>query len=218
MLKFIFLALPLAIFAQNHEEVFTEVYQKALWGTNAEGKGWSGGGSSAELSKPYREYLEAFFQEHDIQSIVDVGSGDWESTKMFDFSQIDYIGFDVVKEVIDRNQEQFGAGNIKFVHANFLEIDLPEADLLICKHVCQHITNQDVFTLLKQTNKFKHCIFVNPLNPASLTSSNPDTEVSAIGRCIDLTKPPFNLEGNVEIYSHYDGGAIQQILHVDNTK
>lgn len=180
LLRMFFFLLPIALFSDVHEKVFTSVYKEALWGRNAEGLGWSGGGANYELTVPYRAYLLKFLKEKKIRSVVDAGCGDWESTKLIDWTGIKYTGYDVVKDVIQRDINRFSSQNIKFIHANFLKTNLPNADLLICKHVCQHITNKDGHKLLKQMHKYKHCIFVNPVVAETKTSPNDDTEVSDV--------------------------------------
>lgn len=208
-----FFGLFSCLVADIHQEVFSETYEKALWGMNQQNVGWSGGGSSFNNTILYRNFIEKIIRENNIQSVVDIGCGDWEFSKFMDWGDAEYLGVDVVDQVIDKNIMTFSSERIHFQSVNFLNIDIPAADLLLCKHVCQHISNHDVMDIVSQIHKFKHCVFVNPVDPETKTCPNVDTEVSPSGRLIDLTKPPFNLSGEV-FYYMLPGGSLQQVLHI----
>ena len=147
MLKFIafcFLALINQINAGIYEERFERIYEKKLWGENEEGDGFSGGGSKLENILPYYEYLINFLSAESIKSVVDLGCGDWEFSRYINWEGIDYTGFDVVRSVIRKNNSRYGNPHIHFYSGNFLEMEIPTADLLICKHVLQHMPTKDV--------------------------------------------------------------------------
>lgn len=187
----------LPLFADLYVERFEKIYQDCLWGVNGENQGYSGGGSDLENVLPYYQYLTQFIQDHQIQSVVDLGCGDWTFSKWIDWKGIDYIGYDVVGSVIEKNRETYGSDHIHFIQANFLSEEIPPADLLICKHVLQHMPNRDVFAFLKLLPKFKHCLI---LNARPIGDENIDYKVGELfpfweDRGIDLTLPPFNIPG-----------------------
>lgn len=179
---------------ENTEQVFTDIYKKKHWGTNKKGEGVSGPGSRIKNTEKYRELLQNFLKKNQIHSVVDVGCGDWQFSRVLDWKGIDYIGYDVVGSLIKKNREKFGAKNIHFRHANGIELDLPKADLLICKDVLQHLTNEDVHKFISQFHKFKYCLITNDVNPKTLSSTNPQIERGG-HRNLDLSKPPFSLKG-----------------------
>lgn len=197
-----------------HQKVFSEIYTNKVWGTNKAGEGFSGGGSLVKNTKSYMKFLEKFMRRHGIQSVVDIGCGDWEFSQYIDWKNIKYTGYDVVPFVIEKNQKKFGSRNIKFVHGNFLSIDLPSADLLICKHVLQHLTNEDILSFLSQLSKFKYCLITNEVYPETLSSDNPDIAVGG-GHKIDLTKPPFLVEGK-RVLDYKVGDASHQVFLIQN--
>jgi len=230
MKRFIFLLLMVGSFFGNvvseesekfidvdeHERVFTWIYDTAVWGKNDQGEGFSGGGSRLANTGEYIAYLEKFMKDHNIKSVVDVGCGDWEFSRYIDWSGINYIGYDVVAHVIEKNRKSFGSSSIQFIHGNFLYVDLPEADLLLCKHVLQHLSNADIINFLKQLKKFKYCLITNEVNPETLSSLNPDIEIGG-GRKVDLSKPPFNIFGE-KVLSYRLGRPVHQVFLIDNTK
>ena len=158
-------------------------------------------------------FLQDFLKHNEIKSVVDVGCGDWSFSQYIDWKNISYIGYDVVKSVIERNIKKYSDPSCLFVHANALTVDLPSADLLICKDVLQHISNENVLNFLKQIGKFKYCLITNDTDFDTETSLNSDTEAGGY-RTLDLTKEPFGVKG-VKALSYIAHGSVKkQILLV----
>lgn len=200
--------------AYEFEDVFSIAYETAMWGRNSEGKAHSGAGSTLQNTRLYRLFLEDFISSHNIKSIVDYGCGDWESTQLLNLHGIDYIGIDVVKSVINQNEAKFGSPFVKFIYGNGNEVNLPSADLLICKDVLQHLPNSAIHTFITYLPKFKYCLIINDVDPEFFTSTNPDIHAGN-WRLIDLTKPPFNVKGE-KILTFPAGGTTKQILLITN--
>ena len=215
MLKKLSFSLIISLFSclhaeQTSEDFFTHIYEKGLWGKR-NGVGHSGSGSSVQNAAPYMQLLEKFLVENKIKSVVDVGCGDWSFSQHIPWGEIQYTGFDVVKSVIERNKQRFTAPNLTFTHADAAFTDLPEADLMVCKDVMQHLTNADIQRLLKQCGKYKHCLITNDVNPDTLSSDNADR----VGdyHQLDLTKPPFNFKGKV-LLNYPSGYVVKSVLHI----
>lgn len=172
------------------EKVFTQVYDSDVWFS----KGTSGLGSRVENTKQYMDFLQAFLKNNNVKSVVDVGCGDWSFSKYIDWSGAFYSGYDIVKSVIEENKKLYSHPNRLFVHGDALTSDLPQADLLICKDVLQHLPHVDIFTFLKQLSKFKYCLIMNDVDFDTETSLNNDV-VKGDYRSLDLTKKPFDIKG-----------------------
>ncbi|CAN5919359.1 hypothetical protein BH11MYX4_BH11MYX4_28200 [soil metagenome] len=165
---------PQATASPSMEAVFGGIYQHASWGKNSEDAGGSGFGSSLRATLLYRTFLEQFMKDAEVHSVVDAGCGDWEFSQAIDWNGIDYKGFDIVKSVIERDRQRHGKPNIQFLAANIIEEDLPPADLLISKHVLQHLPTADVQRFLKQLPKYKHVLLVSSVNAGTLSGKNDD--------------------------------------------
>lgn len=214
---FLICAINLNIIAEtdNHEAVFTNIYNTCIWGKNNQGEGHSGGGSELKNCREYIDYLQNFMKTHNIKTVVDAGCGDWEFSQYIDWTNIQYTGYDVVKHVIEKNQKKFGSSNITFMHDNLINANLPCADLLLCKHVLQHLRNEDILAFLPQLKKFKYCILVNQVDPDTLSSNNEDIEIGG-GHKIDLSQPPFNISG-LKVLNYYIDNNVHQVFLIDNT-
>jgi SAM-dependent methyltransferase len=193
------------------DSVFSNIYTKKLWGVNADGEGHSGSGSTLEATVIYRVFLQDFLEKHKITSVVDAGCGDWECSRALDWSGIEYRGYDIVEEVIAKNRKRYAAPNIQFFVANVLTDPLPAADLLICKHVLQHLPNRDVLRFRPQMEKYKHVLLVNSVDSATMSAPNNDIRLGDY-RPLDPTRAPFYIVGK-KILTYWDGDHMQQVIH-----
>ena len=134
---------------------FRNIYDQGIWGTNELGEGTSGSGSTLASTAIYRAFLQDFLKQHGITSVVDAGCGDWEFSKSVDWRGIDYKGYDIVESVIAKDKKKYEKPNIHFFVANIVTDELPPADLLVSKHVLQHLPNADVAKFLEQLPKLR---------------------------------------------------------------
>jgi len=207
---------PIIASASETRTAFEKIYRDADWGKNTGGIGNSGTGSTLEATALYRGYLEAFIKSHDIRSVVDAGCGDWEFSQNIDWTGIDYKGYDIVAKLIDQNTAKFGKPNVHFFVGNMIEDDLPKADLLISKHVLQHLPNAAVKQFLdKQLKKYKHVLLTNGVDSAYLSALNTDIKPGDY-RELDITRPPFDIKASKEL-TYWANAFMHQVVHVDNT-
>jgi SAM-dependent methyltransferase len=194
------------------QEVFDDIYRRGLWGRNAESVGHSGVGSELSTTALYRAFLEQFMKNAGIHSVVDAGCGDWEFSQAIDWKDIDYKGYDIVESVIEGDRKKYGKPGVQFFVANVVDADLPPADLLICKHVLQHLPSADVLKFLQQLPKYKHVLLVDSVSSVTLSAPNRDIAAGAF-RELDVTQPPFNVHGS-KVLTYWDGWNMQQVVYV----
>ncbi len=194
------------------KQAFEEIYRQGTWGTGDAGVGTSGSGSTLQATALYRQFLADFMKRENVKSVVDAGCGDWEFSQSIDWTGIDYRGYDIVESVILANKKKYEKPNIRFFVGNIVEEELPPADLLIVKHVLQHLSNADVTKFSRQLPKYRHALLVDGVEPDSLSSTNPDISAGDY-RPLDPTKPPFNVSG-MKVLTYYDGAYFHQVVHV----
>lgn len=210
-------AAPIVATADETRTAFEKIYRDADWGKNAGGIGNSGTGSTVEATALYRQYLETFLKTHDIHSVVDAGCGDWEFSQKIDWTGIDYKGYDIVAKLVEQDTARYGKPNIHFFVGNIVEDDLPKADLLISKHVLQHLPNSDVKKFLdKQLKKYKHVLLTNGVDATYLSALNTDIKPGEY-RELDITRPPFDVPASKEL-TYWANAFMHQVVHVDNTR
>ena len=192
---------------QEKENVFSAMYERQLK-QPAEG-------TLLENARPYIDFLETFIKENNVRSVVEVGSGDWRISRYVPWNDIRYHGFDFVKQAVEENKKKFGRSNIQFTHADALEIDLPQADLLLCKDFLQHLSNEEIIHFLTQTNRFKHCLITNDISSAD-KKVKPNQAIKIGGyRPIDLSCKPFKARG-YPLLRYASGGTIKQVFYMKN--
>ncbi len=205
------LLIPLLLFGKpSHEKIFSNYYRIGEWDES----GFSLSGSQLDITREYVEYLQEFLEENNIKTVVDLGCGDWAFSRYIDWTGIQYLGIDVVKDVIDRNQMKFAKPNIVFKHGNFSNMSLPEADLFLCKDVLQHFSNDDIRNVISLFPKYQHCLITNYIDHLFLLRNNHEIKPGEY-HPIDLSLPPFKLKGE-KVLDFFSGVAPKQTFYIRN--
>ena len=201
-----------AITAVNQQlltNTFNRIYAEGTWGRDLAGKGTSGTGSTLEITREYRAYLEDFIKTHHIKSVVDAGCGDWTFSSAIDWHGASYLGVDIASDVIATVRAKHEKATIKFQVGDITD-DLPAADLLISKDVLQHLSNELVHNFIENNlrkRKYKWVILTNDRG-----NTNSDVESGGY-RAIDLAAPPFDVKGLVDLPIKF-GNEITKITSV----
>ena len=175
--------------------IFNRIYADGVWGRDVTGQGVSGSGSTLEITREYRAYVEAFIKTHAVTSVVDAGCGDWTFSSAMDWGNASYLGVDIASDVIETVRKKYEKGRITFQVGDITE-ELPSADLLISKDVLQHLSNELVQKFIRNNlrpGKYKWVILTNDRG-----SANTDIEPGGY-RAIDLAAPPFAVRGLVDL-------------------
>ena len=187
-----------AINAVNQQlltNTFNRIYAEGTWSKNVAGAGTSGTGSTVEITREYRIFLEDFIRKHSIKSVVDAGCGDWSFSSAMDWGDASYLGVDIASDVIAAVRKKHEKGKITFQVGNITD-ELPAAELLISKDVLQHLSNELIHRFIRNNlrkGKYKWVILTNDRG-----SGNRDV-ASGGYRAIDLAAPPFEVRGLVDL-------------------
>lgn len=178
----------------SDDQTQAHVFQKYYDGSDPQWGDSSGPGSDPFYTIDYRSLVSKFIRLNVINSVVDVGCGDWQFSRFIDFAGAGYVGFDVVESIVHRNTAQYATTMVEFRVMPADLADVPQGDLLIMKDVLQHLSNENIHLFHKLVfPKFKHCLLTNSFRKIE-TSQNTDVQAGDF-RCIDLTKPPFDFRG-----------------------
>lgn len=153
---------------RTHKEIFTEIYDKNIWGG-------SGGGSDPDNTVEYRALLQKFLKDYEIKTVLDYGCGDWAFSKLINWDGVRYVGVDVVDSVITRNSKRYKKDNIIFrTTDNWPHVDL--YDLIIVKDVLQHWSNSQIDLFLGDIIRWGNFKYILITNTASQEFDNQDIE------------------------------------------
>lgn len=136
----------LALRGRSAEDVFTDIFNGNKWGGR---ESTSGLGSDAEQTRVVMRELPVMFRDFDIRSILDIPCGDFNWMRQVDMEGIDYIGADVVAELINRNHAAWEAERRQFRRLNVLNDPLPAVDLIFCRDCLVHFSYRDIISALK---------------------------------------------------------------------
>jgi SAM-dependent methyltransferase len=130
--------------------IFSDIYAgKVPFWKQDESK--SGGGSTLAATSQLRTQLPDIIDKFAIKSMLDVPCGDYNWMKTVP-KNFDYIGGDIVAELIENNKKRYTSERVKFQILDITKDELPEADLIFCRECLQHLSNENV---KKALNNFK---------------------------------------------------------------
>lgn len=170
------------------------------------GSGW---GSIVSSTVHYRRVIESFLDQNRPHRVLDLGCGDWQSSRFipWDGYDVQYVGVDASPMIVEKNRQNFASPTKQF-HLVCEPTELAALgmrfDLVICKDVLQHLPNAMVNDYLDVIERItKVALITNDACPADML--NGDIEVGA-WRAIDLRKPPFSRTSFViSEYVNFDG-------------
>lgn len=185
-----------AIFSSTSTvERFTKIYEVNWWGSR---ESVSGSGSTLLYTENLRKELPLLFRKFGIHSVYDAPCGDFNWMKrVVDATDINYIGGDIVPQLIEKKCAQFSGDRIKFILANIITDRFPNADLWICRDCFIHFSFQDIYAVLSN--------FAEADIPFLLTTTHINTSGfknldirTGDARMIDLFSAPFFLPNECE--------------------
>jgi len=102
----------------------------SLWGKSSS--------ESMKNSKGLRDGLPDLFEKLDINKFTDCGCGDFLWMSQIDFTVVDYLGCDIVDDLIKRNKKKFP--EFRFKQLNVVEEKPRKSDMIFLRSVFIHLT------------------------------------------------------------------------------
>jgi 2-polyprenyl-3-methyl-5-hydroxy-6-metoxy-1,4-benzoquinol methylase len=130
------------------EAIFTEIYNRRLW-KNEETA--SGPGSAVVNTRQLIFFFPHLLHHFSIKSITDLACGDFNWQKELPLDNCDYLGYDIVNEIIKINRTLYTTPQIHFEKRNLLNGNFRKSDLLICRDVMVHLNYVQIQQLLLHT-------------------------------------------------------------------
>lgn len=174
--------------ADQMQDAFTQVFRQNFW---ADQESASGPGSNLKQTAILRYNLELFFELFEIKSVIDAACGDFNWMKEITYPFEQYIGIDIVPDLITRNNTKYGDETHVFHHKNIVRDLLPKVDVIICRDCFVHLHFDDIKTALRNFKKSgsKYVLMT------TFKKKRPNTEVARYGfwRTLNMELSPFNL-------------------------
>jgi ubiquinone/menaquinone biosynthesis C-methylase UbiE len=134
--------------------MFTSTYIGKMWD---EGGSVSGAGSSLQYTEHIRTIVLDVINKNNIQTIWDCSCGDWNWMKEIKDKLPNYIGNDIVTELVELNTKKYGSDNIKFQCGDMLEelkkLEDGSIDLVICRHTLEHLATEYSVNVVREIHR-----------------------------------------------------------------
>jgi hypothetical protein len=128
-------------------EVFTGIYKSNHWKSS---ESISGTGSEIKQTESLINDLDKLLTDMNIVSVLDLPCGDFKWMQKVDLSKIDYVGADIVEELIKNNIKQYKEReNLKFIVLNLITDPLPKSDMIIVRDCLVHLSYEDINSAIK---------------------------------------------------------------------
>lgn len=122
--------------------IFNEIIKTNSWKSD---ETLSGNGSNIDHTRSIISGLNKLIEEYQISSILDLPCGDFYWMQHVNLSNINYVGGEIVEELILLNTQRFAAPNIQFQHMDIVNSEsLPMVDLMIVRDCFVHLTFEEI--------------------------------------------------------------------------
>ena len=181
------------------KDAMNQVYELNLWGTN-NSDFYSGEGShNPDIVNPYLDVLTSFLSSFKTPLLVcDLGCGDFNIGNSLMRYAKEYVAVDIVENLIERNKEKFQAENLEFKCLDIAIDDLPIGECAIVRQVLQHLSNDEVQSVLGKLTKFKYVILTEHIAEGKFTPNKDIVSGQGIRikkqSGLDILAAPFNFE------------------------
>lgn len=156
----------------------------------------SGIGSSISNTQNTIRNLNLIITKYEIKTILDAPCGDFEWMKNVDLRKVNYLGLDIVKNIIQNNKILYENNNIKFEVVNLFDYFIHKNyDLIICRDFFFHLNDELIIKLLQKFKIAKYLLVTT--HDCDNLPIKPNFNIGLSFRRINLKKSPFNLK-NIE--------------------
>jgi hypothetical protein len=88
-------------------------------------------------------------RELNIRSLLDLPCGDFNWMQHVELGEIQYIGGDIVSELIERNRKLYSRALRRFEHLDLTSSPLPKIDAVLCRDCLGHLPYASILAALE---------------------------------------------------------------------
>lgn len=168
------------------QDTFQNIYKTNHWSGKAS---VSGEGSDLTQTQQIQIELPALLKRLKVNTLLDLPCGDFGWMQFIDFSNTNYIGADIVTEIISQNQQKYGQQNRQFRRLDITKDSLPAADLLFCRDCLVHLSFADIHQALANIKNSQ----ITYLLTTNFTKCQVNEDITTGDwRLLNFERPPFN--------------------------
>ena len=164
---------------------FAPFYTENRWGDE---ESVSGPGSNLTRTAKLRRELPVLLQEIGTRTLLDAPCGDFNWMKDTQLGVEQYIGADVVPDLIARNQQLYADDKTQFVLLDLTRDKLPRVDVILCRDCLIHFSYRHIAAAIRNFKRSGSTYLLTNSYPA--WSSNENIRTGGF-RPLNLTLQPF---------------------------
>ena len=168
------------------QQTFAPFYTENRWGDE---ESVSGPGSNLTRTAKLRRELPALLEIIGARTLLDAPCGDFNWIRHTQLGIEQYVGVDVVPDLIARNQELYGNNKTGFLVRDLTRDDLPRADVILCRDCLIHFSYRHITAAIRNFKRSGSTYLLTNSYPLSRENTNIRT---GDFRHLNLTLPPFN--------------------------
>ena len=130
--------------------IFTQIYHDNQWQGD---ESCSGLGSSLVQTRTIIEALPGVLNKFGVTSLLDVPCGDFNWMSRVPLDGINYIGADLVPQLIEQNLDRYANEARSFKCLNLIEDELPKADMIFCRDCLIHLPYRQIFASIRNIRR-----------------------------------------------------------------
>ena len=172
--------------ARGMERVFSDIYRNNSW---ADPETVSGRGSTLERTEVIRRELPSLLAELRAKSLLDAACGDFNWMRHVDLGEVEYLGVDVVPELITKNHLTYSGPRRDFIALDITRDMLPCSDVILCRDCFIHLSFKHIAAAVANFKRSGSTFLLATTHIH--TGENTDVE-SGGGHYVNLGLHPFN--------------------------
>ena len=180
---------------KSAKETFTQIYNTNYWNGKMS---ISGPGSDESQIQTIIASINYLIKELNINTILDLPCGDFNWMKQVDLKNVNYLGADIVDELIKINSQNFSSNNIHFKVMNLISDQLPKSDLIINRDCLVHLSFENIYESLQNIKSSGSKYLLT----TTFTKHKPNYDIcTGDWRTLNLRIKPFNFPAPVKIFN-----------------
>lgn len=168
------------------EKAFSDIYLNNLW---EDPESVSGRGSTLARTGIIRAELLSLLESVGAKSLLDAPCGDFNWMRRVDLRGVEYIGADVVRELIVRNRRLYGGKGRNFVVLDITSDELPKVDVILCRDCLIHFSFEHARAAIANFKRSGSTFLLATTH--GVVEKNTDIK-SGEWRSVNLRLPPYN--------------------------
>jgi SAM-dependent methyltransferase len=168
------------------QSTFAPFYTENRWGDSESA---SGPGSNLARTTKLRSELPPLLEEIGARTLLDAPCGDfnWMKDTILDVEQ--YIGVDIIRDLVSRNQDLYANDRTQFLFLDLTRDELPRVDVILCRDCFIHFSYRHIAAAVKNFKRSRSTYLLTNTYPGWQNNTNIRT---GDFRHINLMLPPFN--------------------------